>query len=141
MNQISNKASDVQAVIDDTNSHIAALANNKKIVDAKVASYNNLLQRIQDSNNAVQVALQKRNAIPNLLNNIMSAIPRQVQLLSIANTTGKHIRIEAQSADYQSLGYFIARIKSDAILLNVTSTTGVKTSGMVTVTVEGDLPY
>ena len=131
----------MQAVITDTNQQISTLANNKKIVDAKTTSYNNLLQRIQQNNNTVQLAMQRKNAVPNLLDNVMSVIPREVQLLSITNTTDKHMKIDAQSADYQSLGYFIAKIKSDSILTNVTSTSGVKTNGMVTVTIEGDLPY
>ena len=121
---------------------MTTLSADKQIVDAKTTNYNNLLQRIQNNSDSILLATQRRHAIPNLLNNIMSVIPKEVQVLSIINTTDKHIKIDAQSATYQSIGCFIAKIKSDnTILVNVTSTSGVKTGDMVTVTIEGDLPY
>ena len=67
-----------------------------------------------------------RNAIPNLLNQIMSIIPENVQLTSIENTSGTHVVINAQSNKYEQLGYLKAKIKADVILTNVISTAGQK---------------
>ena len=71
----------------------------------------------------------------------MFVIPKEVQLISITNTTGKTIQIEAQAKKYEQLGYFIAGIKNEGILIDVTSTAGTKTSELVTVTITGNLNY
>ena len=83
---------------------------------------------------------QTKNAIPNLLNQIMAVIPIDVQLTSIENTTDTHIVIEARSPKYEQLGYFIATLKTDVILQNVISTAGQKSGEYVTIKIEGDLP-
>ena len=72
----------------------------------------------------------------------MSIIPKDVQLLSIENTTGTHVVIGAQSRKYEQLGYFKAKIKEDNILVKntVISTQGEKQGEFVKITIEGDLP-
>lgn len=70
----------------------------------------------------------------------MSAIPKGVQLTSIKNTTEKHIVINAQSSDYQQIGYFKGVLKVDGILTNIVSDSAIKQDGVVKVTIEGDLP-
>ena len=82
-----------------------------------------------------------RNSIPNLLNQIMHKIPEGVQLISIQNTTGKKISIIAQANDYDQLGYFIAKIKVDEILKDAISSSSQKSGDVVTVTIEGELPW
>ena len=71
----------------------------------------------------------------------MQKIPEEVQLLSIENTADKHIVIKAKCSEYTQLGYFIAKIKTSEILSNVVSSSGVKSGGEVSVTIEGDLPW
>ena len=73
----------------------------------------------------------------NLLNQIMTVIPVDVQLTSIENTTDTHIVINAQSDKYEQLGYFTARLKVESILTNVISTAGQKDGSVVTVKIEG----
>ena len=70
----------------------------------------------------------------------MYIIPERVQLTSIVNTTGRKIKIVAQSDKYDQLGYFIAKIKLDKMLNNTISSSGQKAAGVVTVTIEGELP-
>ena len=81
-----------------------------------------------------------KNLIPNLLNQIMQVIDETVQITSIENTTGKHIVIVAQAPKYQGLGYFKTKLKTNNILQNVVSGSGMKQNGVITVTIEGDLP-
>ena len=72
----------------------------------------------------------------------MFAVPKEVQILLIQNTNEKHITIEAQSSEYQYLGYLKAELQNRAILINVTSTSGTRESNdMIKVTIEGDLNY
>ena len=52
----------------------------------------------------------------------MSGMPEGVQITSIKNTSDRHIEIIAKSRDYNQLGFFKAKLKTDTILNNVVST-------------------
>jgi len=82
-----------------------------------------------------------KKAIPNLLNRLMYVMPSEVQLTSIQNSTSTHIVIQAQSTSYAQLGYLTASIKTNGILQNVISTSGQKENNLVTIKIEGDLPW
>jgi len=71
----------------------------------------------------------------------MFNIPKEVQLQSIQNTSGKTIEMVARSKEYEQLGYFIAKLKNEGILTDVTATSGEKLNGYVVVTIQGNLPY
>ena len=137
---IYDKEAEVQAVIDDTNSQIALIDDNTNKIKTKTNTYNNLIQNLDEMSEKATVDYQTKKAIPNLLNSIMSVIPRDVQLTSIENTTSKHIVISAQAEKYEQLGYFTAILKTEGILLNVESSSGLKQSSVVKITIEGDLP-
>ena len=61
--------------------------------------------------------------------------------MSIENYSEKGIKIQAKSKEYEQLGYFIAKIKTEGILNGVTATSGEKQNGFVVITIEGNLPY
>lgn len=116
----------------------------KQMANRYVEMTNNLLninQQIQDDLNA-------KNSIPNLLVEIMTIIPENVQITEIENTKEikddgeevSHITINAQSMYYDDLGYFKAKLAEDNILLNVTSNQGQKQGDFVQIVIEGDLP-
>ena len=71
----------------------------------------------------------------------MYNIPKEVQLVRIENYTNKSVRIEARSKEYEQLGYFIAKIKNEGILTNVTATSGEKQNEFIVIAIEGQLPY
>ena len=81
-----------------------------------------------------------KDAIPNLLNKIMFIIPQRVQILSIKNTESRHIVIEAVSAKYEELAYFVAYIKEDGMLQNVQSKDEENNSSNFKIIIEGVLP-
>lgn len=122
------------------NAEIAKANQDKKTLDSTRLKYQNLLKQLQEINNRISEVTQSRNQIPNLLNQIMYRIPEEVQLISIENTTDKHIVIKAKCNEYTQLGYFIAKLKTSEILTNVVSSSGVKSNNVVSVTIEGDLP-
>ena len=70
----------------------------------------------------------------------MSGMPEGVQITSIKNTTDRHIEIVAKSKDYNQLGFFKPKLKTDIILNNVVSTAGEKSDDIITMKIEGDLP-
>ena len=72
----------------------------------------------------------------------MTAMPEDVQITSISNTSDTHIEIVAQSKDYGQLGFLKAKIKTDGILQKdtVVSTAGEKNNDVITMKIEGELP-
>ena len=138
--QIKQKINEANESIASTRSQIQlANADNEKI-KIKANDYTTMIRNLQEANDRMTDRNRARNAIPNLLNQIMSIIPGSVQLTSIENNTGTHIVINAQSNKYEQLGYLIAKMKTDVILTNVISTAGQKDNGVITVRIEGDLP-
>ena len=134
------KEKETDSSIANTNSQIQLANADNENLKTGIDIYNKKIQQLEETSERLQDITRTRNAIPNLLNQIMSVIPESVQLTSIQNTTDRHIVINAQSNKYEQLGYFVARLKTDVILTNVTSTSGQKTNGVVTISIEGDLP-
>ena len=141
MSQINKKDLEVQSFIDDSKIKIGQVEKYTNLLNTRKGEYQSLIEQIDAQNERISEINAKKNAIPNLLNKIMFVIPKEVQLLSITNTTGKTIQIEAQAKKYEQLGYFIAGIKNEGILINVTSTAGTKSDELVKVTITGDLNY
>lgn len=141
MSQISNKKTEIEAYIKDSENKVAQVENYNRLLKTRTGDYNSLIEQIDKQNEKISELNAKKNAIPNLLNKIMFSIPKGVQLLSIANTSGKTIQIDAQAQRYEELGYFIASIKNEGILLDVTSTSGNKNDELIKVTIKGNLNY
>ena len=138
--QISKKEKEAQASITETNNQISLANQDNQKIQSKTNEYTTLIRNLEEANDKLADRNKTRNAIPNLLNQIMSVIPENVQLTSIENTSNTHIVINAQSNKYEQLGYLKAKIKADVILTNVISTAGQKDNNVVTVKIEGDLP-
>lgn len=138
--QMNNKKDEANQSIQSTNSQIALANTDNEKVKSKISEYSTMITNLEELNNKITDRNKTRNAIPNLLNQIMFVIPEDVQLTSIENTTGTHIVINAKSNKYEQLGYLKAKIKTDVILTNVISTAGQKDNNVVSVVIEGDLP-
>ena len=138
--QMNEKEKEANDSITQTNSQIQLANSDNEKIKSKTNEYTTMIQNLQDANDRITDRNKTRNAIPNLLNQIMSVIPESVQLTSIENDTGTHVVINAQSNKYEQLGFFVARLKNDVILNNVISTAGQKDGGVVTIKIEGDLP-
>lgn len=139
-NQILKKQQEVQNRISEINQQISLANADDTKIKAKKNEYTTMIQNLENINDKINDRLKARNAIPILLNQIMSIIPENVQITSIQNTSEKHIEIIAQSDMYDQLGYFIGEIKSGDILKNVIPSSGQKENNIVTVKIEGDLP-
>lgn len=141
MHTINIKSSEINALKTDTQAKIDENNKNKTILNTRTNNYQQLINSILENDQKINKKYASKNAIPNLLYNIMYIIPTQVQLTSIENTSEKHIIINAQADQYEYLGYFKAKLKADSILTDVTSTSGIKENGVIKVTIEGNLPY
>lgn len=138
--QIEKKKTETEQVISKINSQISLIDNDINQIMSRKSQYTNSINNLKAINERATEKFRVRNAIPNLLNRIMSVIPRNVQLTSIENTAGTHIVIKAQCENYEQLGMFKSQIIIDHILLNVTSDKSIKENGLVKVTIEGELP-
>lgn len=138
--QMNKKQEEAQKSITETNKQISLANQDDEKIKSKTNEYTTLIKNLEEANDKLSERNRTRNAIPNLLNQIMTIIPENVQLNSIENTTGTHIVINAQSDKYEQLGYLKAKIKADVVLTNVISTAGQKDNNVVTVKIEGDLP-
>lgn len=142
-NRINDKIVEAQEVSDYTDAQIALADSDINEVKQKANRYKEMEDNLRNINDKIENDLSLKNSIPNLLVEIMSAIPRQVQITEIENTAGsegRHIVISAQSRYYDELGYFKAKLKEDRILTNVVSTQGEKQGDFVKIVIEGDLP-
>lgn len=138
-NEINKKAEEVQIATKNQQQQISNIQKDKSQIDARTNEYAKMISNLETINETIAANSKTKNAIPTLLNQIMYVIPKNVQLTSIQNTTGTHIVIIAQAEKYEQLGYFKAILKTDSILQNVVSDSGVKENGVVKVTIEGDI--
>ena len=137
---MNNKQKETEAAITDTNTKISEVSNYNTKLNNRITKYKNMIKTIEDNNDKNSENKRYKNIIPNFMNNIMAVIPKEVQLTSISNTNDTHIVIEATSSKYEQLAYFKTKIKTESVLENVTSDTGVSSGGSIKVTIEGELP-
>lgn len=140
--ETNKKLTEVDNVKQDTTTQIQLISKDIQTLNNKANDYTSMTNNLKSYNNEVESNLKSKNVIPMLLTRIMNVIPKGVTLTSIENTTGTHIVINAQSEDYDLLGFFKGSLIVDGILSpsTVVSTSGVKQDGIVKVVIEGDLP-
>ncbi len=134
------KQEEIDEAIIQVNKEISKLQSNTTILKNNTSRYVSMRQKLEELNTQISEKQKVKKAIPTLLNQIMSIIPKEAQITSIQNTTSRHIVINAQAEKYEQLGYFISKIKNDGILTNLISDSGQKQEGLVKVTIEGELP-
>ena len=141
-NTIDTKNSQVAEVKQYTQSQISLIESDIQKIDEKTSEYKNLTDNLKEISNQVSEKNKSRNNIPNLLSEIMTNIPKGVQIISIENTDSRHVVIQAQAKKYEQLGYFKTILKTNGILSpdTIVSTLGEKSGDLVRVVIEGDLP-
>lgn len=149
-NQIEQKQAEVEQTISSMNTQIGLVDNDINKIKSRTAEYKTRIDNLNELNRKTSEKYEIKNAVPNLLNRLMSIIPTNVQLTSIEtqlrqgsyNSSRKtyHAIIKAQAKNYEQLGILKAQIILDNVLLNVKSDTSTKQDGLVKVTMEGDLP-
>ncbi len=140
--ELKNKEDSIEATRTDINKQISLIDKDKEKVDAKTSEYTTLTTNLQNATDALNDKNIYKNSITTLLSEIMYVIPKEVQLTSIENPSGKKIVINAQSSKYEQLAYFKALLKSKGVLepTSVVSSEAVKESSLVKIVIEGDLP-
>ena len=142
-NRINEKIAETEEVGVYTDAQIALANIDINAVKQKANKYQEMENNLRNINDKIEDDLSLKGSIPNLLMQIASTIPQEVQITEIENTAAnneRHIVIYAQSKYYDELGYFKAKLKEDGILTNVVSSQGEKQDEFVKVVIEGDLP-
>ena len=139
-NQMENKIAEAKTSQSNTNSQIQLVNKDNSSLEESISKYSSIIKNLEELKSKSENANSLKKAIPNLLTAIMSGMPEGVQITSIKNTTDRHIEIVAKSKDYNQLGFFKAKLKTDIILNNVVSTAGEKSDDIITMKIEGDLP-
>lgn len=138
--QMESKEKEVDEVISHSQSQIRIAQSDNTKINSKITTYKEMISSINSINNEMSDRYQYRDAIPNLLNQIMYNIPKTVQIISIENTNARHIKIIAQAEQYEQLGFFLGQLKNEQILNDITSDQGIKEKNIVKMTIEGELP-
>jgi len=138
--QIDDKNDETLNVKSKLQTQLVAIDSDKSKLDQKTIDYKELVRSLEEKSQAQSENKRLKYSIPTLLQKIMYVIPVNVQLTSITNS-GTKITIVAQSDKYEQLGIFIAKLNQDGILLNVVSDTSQKQNDVITVTIEGELPW
>ena len=139
-NQIEKKQNEVTALISSTNAQINLVKSDTNEIKKRKNEYSTLIQNLQELSDRLNDRNRNRNAIPNLLYEIMTVIPKDVQITSIVNESDRHIVITTEAEEYQQIGYFKSTLSTEGILTDVISNSGVKQGEIIKVTIEGDLP-
>lgn len=140
--ELKNKKESIESTKSDINKQIGLIEKDKEKVDSKASEYTTLATNLQNATNALSDKNAYKNSLTTLLSEIMYIIPKEVQLTSIENPSGKKVVINAQSSKYEQLAYFKALLKSKGVLepTSVVSSEAVKESNVVKIVIEGDLP-
>ena len=128
-----------QLIVAETN-QIAKINADEANLKAKNDKYIELTNELKLINNKISDIAEMKNSIPNLLHQIMYIMPIDSQIISIENTEGKHIKIIAQSQNYDSLGFLISKMKVENYLNNIVTSKSKKVDKVAQITIEGELP-
>lgn len=153
MKQIDTKQQEVSSSLSTTNSELAKMDSQLSTINSQASNYNSMIEAINNLNNPTSDSsdsssigsefkerIISKDAIPNLLTKIMTKIPQKVKITSIENTEDTHIVIQAESSQYEQLGFFKGLLATENILADVKSTSGTKEGEVIKVTIEGELP-
>ena len=135
----------IQVVSNQIQEQYAIMEKDLNEIQEKTAEYSRVIESIKSltevEENTENSRVVPKDAIPNMLNKIMNLIPEQVNIISIKNeSNSKKIIIEVESEKYEQLGYFSSLLKTENILKDIKSTSGLKNGELIRVTIEGNLP-
>lgn len=116
--------------------------NDKEYIDKNMNQYKDVNDQINEIKNKIEkneIGRFTTYNVAGLLQNLMSFIPKDVQLINISSNDNKYVTITASADEYEDLGYFFAQIKLEGILNNA-KITRVNNGEITFIEIGGDLP-
>lgn len=145
MNNMNTKYAVADEKIKETNDSIEEMENITEAIEYLANEYKSMTARLNNQDIDEEDAIFRERELPNFLTKIATTIPTEIRLVSLENTEGRHIVIQARSLKYQQLGYFKTILEVNNILKDVSASTGVKyhdeeeNQDYILITIEGDL--
>ncbi len=146
VSQINKKIGEANDVKEYTSEQLSLAQSDDNKILTRTGDYRTYATNLENSASTMEIRRSRKNQITTLLNKLVYNIPDEVMLTEISNTekTGndgavQHITIQAQSARYEQLAYFKAKLKNANILYDIVSTEGQKEGDVIKITIEGDL--
>ena len=148
-NEITNmtdKQSETASSLETSKLAVNQMDVDKAEIDYMTAEYDAMRSRLNNRLVVDGETVFAEKEITNLLQQIGSTIPKEVKIVTLENTQGRHFVIEARAIKYQQLGYFKSLLRINNILTNVQASTGIRfidsdtNEEYVLITIEGDLP-
>ena len=134
-----NMKKKVDQNISDQEKEIAKINADKQVITERKEEYSNLLRRLsQKPGNNEKEQHTEKDSIPNLLTSIANLIPKNLTITKIVEKN-KRVTIGAQTTNYEQFGYFLDKLKDNAIITNVVTTKENKSNGILEFRLEGDL--
>ena len=134
-----NMKQKVETNISEQEKEIAKINADKQSINERKEEYSNLLRRLsQKPGNNNQEQNTEKDSIPNLLTSIANLIPKNLTITKIVEKN-KRVTIVAQTTNYEQFGYFLDKLKDNAIITNVVTTKENKSNGILEFRLEGDL--
>ncbi len=138
--QMNAKIEEIDVVQAHNKSQISKLDVDLGKIQSNITKYVDMKTNLDNYRNKQTISNEDKNTIPTLLNEIMSAIPKEEIAITAIENSGKNITINVQSTRYDLLGYFISELKNGKILNNVTSSSGTSVDGIIKIVIKGELP-
>lgn len=132
---VENEVASLDKKISEINSDNEYITSNTK----KYTEINEYVQKIVDQIESNKIGKFTTYNVATFLNNIIKIIPQNVQLVNIKSDDNKNVVITAKSNSYADLGYFVAELKINNTLNNVTIN-NIQNSETTVVEIGGELP-
>ena len=146
MTNMTDKQSETSSSLETSKLAVNQMDVDKAEIDYMTAEYDAMRSRLNNRLVVDGETVFAEKEITNLLQQIGSTIPKEVKIVTLENTQGRHFVIEARAIKYQQLGYFKSLLRINNILTNVQASTGIRfidsdtNEEYVLITIEGDLP-
>lgn len=146
MTNMTDKQSETASSLETSKLAVNQMDVDKAEIDYMTAEYDAMRSRLNNRLVVDGETVFAEKEITNLLQQIGSTIPKEVKIVTLENTQGRHFVIEARAIKYQQLGYFKSLLRINNILTNVQASTGIRfidsdtNEEYVLITIEGDLP-
>lgn len=146
MTNMTEKQEDTASSMNLSQTAVSQMDIDKAEIDYMTAEYDAMRSRLDNRLVVDGESIFAEKEITDFLQKVGSTIPKEVKLVTLENTQGRHFVIEARAIKYQQLGYFKSLLRINNILTNIQASTGIKyhdsdtDEDYVLITIEGDLP-
>ena len=141
-NNVNNNIKKIEEAQTNVKQSTALVNEDMKYITASTDKYSQINSQVADVVDKIEnnkIGKFSTYNVASFLQNIISIIPRNVQLRTISSDDNKNIVITAQSDSYADLGYFVAALKINSTLNNIVINR--VTNGEITVVeIGGELP-